>query len=234
MAGNSTATQTSALEPNAISGRGGFEANTSVTDPEGFADVFGQSFINAYFTLTEPTPYSLSGYITRGGIASAAMYLHNASTGFVHQLEPAADQTLTINVSGTLPAGNYLISVNVAGFSQEAPPDLLTHASGEWQMDFTIGGTTDAPVIGGDVSLHVFPNPARDAATVSFANRAGERAAVSVYDLAGRVVRTLETTTATTRWDTRDSAGRPVPAGVYFVRVARGGNVESSAVTVLR
>jgi flagellar hook assembly protein FlgD len=61
-----------------------------------------------------------------------------------------------------------------------------------------------------------------------------------VVDLAGRRVRTLascrEFAPGLNRleWDGRDSAGRPVPAGVYLMRVRAGGESAVQRVVVSR
>lgn len=70
----------------------------------------------------------------------------------------------------------------------------------------------------------VSANPARDGASITFrTTRSGPIAAV-VYDLRGRLVRTLlrgeqPAGEHALRWDGRDAAGREVASGVYFFRV---------------
>lgn len=87
-------------------------------------------------------------------------------------------------------------------------------------------------------NLRVQPNPFRDALTIEFAPTAGTPTTLGVYDVTGRSVRTWTLTAgATTRtwtWDGRDSAGRPVSPGVYFVRLHSGDAVRSERVVRLR
>jgi hypothetical protein len=78
------------------------------------------------------------------------------------------------------------------------------------------------------------PNPARGRVEASFRlpPRAGNAPApyrLVVYDAGGREVRVLaegtwgpEPADLTASWDGRDEAGRPVPAGVYFLELAAG------------
>ena len=62
---------------------------------------------------------------------------------------------------------------------------------------------------------------------------------VKVYDVTGRRIRTLYNRSRyggpkTIAWDTRDHLGRAVAPGVYFVRIAAGGLVDSRKVVVVR
>jgi hypothetical protein len=75
------------------------------------------------------------------------------------------------------------------------------------------------------------PNPARASARLSLAiaaHDAGAPASVRVLDVAGRSVRVLASGplgagTHDLIWDLADEAGRPVAAGLYFMRADVGG-----------
>jgi flagellar hook assembly protein FlgD len=61
---------------------------------------------------------------------------------------------------------------------------------------------------------------------------------IEVFDAAGRLVREVlrgsTLSAAEIFWDGRDSSGRPVPAGLYFVRAQSGGASVTNRVAVLR
>ena len=57
---------------------------------------------------------------------------------------------------------------------------------------------------------------------------------VLVSDAAGRLVRRLALDGGPARWDGRDRAGRPVPAGVYFVRIRHAEGTDATRVVRLR
>jgi FlgD Ig-like domain len=231
--GHSSSEQTSDLSLAGFTGTGGFTTTTEVTDPEGFADVFGRSIFNGYFDVDTPTPYAMTGVLTNGGNGtSAAMYLFGS--GPIVNVQAFPGMTVPVDASGMLAPGSYLVSVSVAGNAQNSPPELFTEASGEWQMSFLLGGPTAAPATAPAAGLRVFPNPARGSATISLASRTDASALVRVHDAAGRLVRSLGTVSGAATWDTHDAAGRPVPAGVYFVTVRRDGHLETGRVTVLR
>jgi hypothetical protein len=81
-----------------------------------------------------------------------------------------------------------------------------------------------------------YPNPARDRAEVRFSLEKPGPVRVSVLDLAGRRVRTLEEGWSpagerTIAWDGENSLGRPCPAGVYlFVLEADGRRLSTRTV----
>ena len=87
--------------------------------------------------------------------------------------------------------------------------------------------------------LRVEPNPARDRTSFVVESDLEGARSVIVFDVRGRVVRRLEDSGATAGlrtlpWDGRDDAGRPLPAGVYLVRVEVGGRVAAGRVSLLR
>jgi hypothetical protein len=75
------------------------------------------------------------------------------------------------------------------------------------------------------------PNPARGGATLAYALPRAGAATLRVFDLAGRLVRTLvagdrPAGPGAAVWDGRDEGGREAPAGVYFCRLeGAGGSV---------
>ncbi len=85
----------------------------------------------------------------------------------------------------------------------------------------------------------IAPNPATAMPVVQF--EAPSRAAMSlgVYDVGGALVRRLhagpvEAGAHTLAWDRRDSAGHPVAAGIYFIRLEAPGTTQARQVVILR
>ncbi len=83
------------------------------------------------------------------------------------------------------------------------------------------------------------PNPFHDTTIIEYgsANAAGIRSA-EVYDVTGRLVRTLSREGSTQaglfRWDGRNDRGAQVSPGIYFVRATDGESTTHRRVTVLR
>jgi hypothetical protein len=84
------------------------------------------------------------------------------------------------------------------------------------------------------------PNPFASSTSLEFdvPNHIGA-VRLAVYDLRGRVVRTLVDGAVSTgrypaSWDGRDERGRQVPSGVYFVRLDVGGEVEARKLLLVK
>jgi hypothetical protein len=94
-------------------------------------------------------------------------------------------------------------------------------------VDSTVTGTGggDAPAV---TALHQnYPNPFNPATTIAFDLRENADVSLSVYDVAGALVRRLVSRrlpagTYTSSWDGTDGAGRRVASGVYFYRLVAG------------
>ncbi|MBZ0266639.1 T9SS type A sorting domain-containing protein [bacterium] len=105
------------------------------------------------------------------------------------------------------------------------------------------GAPTDTPVVAGTgvggMRLAASPNPLRSDTTVRFELPQEGPVALEVYDARGRRVRELwdghrTAGTHTVRWDGLSTAGRRVPAGVYFLRVNTAEGGTSRKLTVIR
>ncbi|MBN2561173.1 MAG: T9SS type A sorting domain-containing protein [Phycisphaerae bacterium] len=90
------------------------------------------------------------------------------------------------------------------------------------------------------LSLDLWPNPMRKRATVSFHLPRRTRIDLKIYDVSGRLVRTLSSAITEAGdhaivWDARDASGRAVPSGIYTFRLMAGdGKVRTGKITVVR
>lgn len=87
--------------------------------------------------------------------------------------------------------------------------------------------------------LIVYPNPAQGMTTIRLVTNSDSAMAVRIYDVAGRLVRTLHdgSVDAGVRdlaWDGRDTSGQRTAAGVYLVRVTTNEGESRERVTLLR
>jgi DNA-binding beta-propeller fold protein YncE len=89
-----------------------------------------------------------------------------------------------------------------------------------------VGVLTDGAGIAAAPRIEVHPNPFSKLTNVSFRiGHSAERIDLRIYDAGGRLVRhfdlgsSIQDPESVVSWDGRDSAGRLLPAGVYFIRV---------------
>jgi len=97
--------------------------------------------------------------------------------------------------------------------------------------DVACGGATPGTAVGQRVGgwttqiTHLLPNPSPGPVTIRFSLDASCPARIAVHDLGGRLVRMLASGPFPAGqqsfvWDGRSDTGLPLPAGVYYVRLA--------------
>jgi hypothetical protein len=123
--------------------------------------------------------------------------------------------------------------------------DLL-HARVATLSSFALTGTVATgvpdvpPVPAGSLALHPpRPNPSAHSTSISFQLPKDEDVLLRLYDVRGRVVRTLLNERRpvgfqTLAWDGRDDDRKPVPSGVYFYRLSAGGRHETRKVVLIK
>jgi len=83
------------------------------------------------------------------------------------------------------------------------------------------------------------PNPLNPETSISYSVGAGGMVSIRIFSVSGRLVRTLSEEPAAAgtyrvRWNGQGEDGRPVPSGIYFVRVEQNGASSISKLSVLR
>ena len=179
-------------------------------------------------------------------VGPSGTYLGNVFSGGQSTTGGSADRRNVVEcVRRAAPAAGSW-SVRVRGHNVPQGPQpfsvVATGAFGSWPP----GGPTDAPVASVGVprdrlALSVSPNPTRGGVGLALAipGLGARDVVVEVYDLRGARVATpfrgaLAAGERALAWDGRDSDGRPVPSGAYFVRARVGAETVSEKVTILR
>lgn len=120
-------------------------------------------------------------------------------------------------------------SVNSGGITDliELDDYLYVARTGALEIFRMPCAATDAPSVpwsAAGVTLRSFPNPFGAETTLELAPSAGDARELLVFDASGRLVRRIGAEFVAglrgVRWDGRDDAGRLLPSGVYFARVA--------------
>ena len=93
---------------------------------------------------------------------------------------------------------------------------------------------------GNAVDVAAYPNPFNPQTSIAYTTRQAGRVTMNVYNVSGRLVRTLkqdEYTDAGTHevsWNGLDNVGRRVPSGVYFVKATVGGDTSIYKLSIMK
>lgn len=138
------------------------------------------------------------------------------------------------------------------GYWEDVPNsfvDVNLHTiTGEGLTEFSVLAIAEPPISTGmetgdlapaDVSVAVAPNPFNPRTTIRFALPQGGQVGLRVYDIAGRLIRTLldvdlPAGSHQAVWDGKDASGRGMPSGSYFARLSTGGKVETVRMGLVR
>jgi len=100
-------------------------------------------------------------------------------------------------------------------------------------------GTGVVPGVKNELS-HAYPNPFNPVTRIAYSVREAGPVSIEVYNVAGRVVRTLLDTEVDAgsrgyvTWDGRSDGGEKCASGVYFYRIAAPGFTESRKMIMLK
>ena len=110
---------------------------------------------------------------------------------------------------------------------------LVTSGAAAWTLTVAAGGLT-APAV-----FHARPNPFSAETEIAFSLPAPGRVTLRIYDVTGRLVRTLvsgpaEAGVRRVTWNGKDEFGRQARSGIYFVRLEAAGVLRTARLLRLR
>lgn len=172
-----------------------------------------------------------------------ALYERNATTGFYSKSDniglvdlagPGEDERLEVTVEANRYYGVVVFKTDHTSHDEHA----------EFELRFIDPSVVGVP--GGDDATpaatrieSVYPNPFNPQTTIRFAMRQAGPAAVKVYDLQGRLVRSLvDGHLAAGRhelvWNGTDDNGRAAASGVYLVRAVHADGVDHQRMSLVK
>jgi hypothetical protein len=164
-----------------------------------------------------------------------------ADTRLVIRRSVGYDVSYLLSDIVALTYGTDDLNVTTSGGTDTFPLSTIDRV--EFALDGTVTGIGDAgrepnPI----VSSHLFqnfPNPFNPQTQIAFDLPSAGLAEIRIYDVLGRLVRTLVDEKRPAgyqilRWDGRDDDGRVVASGMYFYRLLAPGVDESRKMVVVR
>jgi hypothetical protein len=180
-------------------------------------DVSLSSIVATYNSVTvpsDPSKTTIDGDKNGDGIAEIAACFTKANLRTLFAGLPSGHTSATIHISGTL--------TNGSAFGGDVTVDVVSNGS------FTIAESS------------VSPNPLNPATTLYYITSKPGTVRVDMFDLQGRLVRTLQGSTYMTagqhelRIDGRGQSGEKLASGVYFVRGETADGTFKNAITILK
>lgn len=101
----------------------------------------GQSKFDLYFSITEPTDYTLSGMVSESGHADsqAVVRLSLVGGGIINEEISSAGSPRAFELSGTLAPGNYRLYAEANGRGRTAPLVLISNGNAACSFEFNAG-----------------------------------------------------------------------------------------------
>lgn len=113
-------------------------------------------------------------------------------------------------------------------FFEDIMPSLAVNSQEicvAWQLEgIIISGVEESANSSLSFSLNIYPNPASHSVEISYTLQNNEETSINIYDISGRLLKEISSGlkgrgTHILYWDRKDSLGRDVKSGIYFLRI---------------
>ena len=195
---------------------------------------------------TYPGPFTVTTQVTElpdveAGVAEVRLYFKINDGDWVTSMMEQVD---SITYSGTIPgplAANTHVKYYVEALDAAEPANVATDPLGapDTVYEFTATGIHETTSLPRKFSFSMAPNPARGEVQLQLALPEKCNVSVKIYDVAGKLVRTLisgseEAGIHTYRWNGYDNNGKRISSGVYFFKVNAGSHSTTQKILITR
>jgi hypothetical protein len=190
-------------------------------------DPYGQ---NAGYGITGSSSSWVQGVFPLGSYAGTTIHIRfrywtdGATTGegfYVDNIAPVETFTTSTVLANDITETHYDLSRSIGTYYYEV---RAKDDDGQWSylsqretLTVTGAGVPDGVDASGGLR---FANPVRAGGKVVFSAPAVAAGKIVIFDAAGRLVKSLDSASGQAVWDISGEDGRPVSAGIYFVRTA--------------
>jgi hypothetical protein len=219
---------------------------TSATDlgAAGKDNTYGAGKLNCLGAVQAALALSTSGEV--GGVVTDVT--NQAPIGGVLVEAIGEPESATTNGQGqysiVIPAGSYTLRFTHANYVEEqAPVTVLAGSTVTLDVEMApvaagVGSEAGASLLHPVLEQNQ-PNPFNPVTAIRFQVPATGPAHLAVFDVSGRLVRTLKAGIATAgahevTWDGRDDRGAQAPTGIYVYQLAAGGTTRTRSMVLLK
>jgi hypothetical protein len=182
---SATATQISSFAGSFVQAEGAAHGTAEVFAEEASAYGSSQSNVAIRFMLTQPSAFSLLGFIEGEGNVTMTVQLSRPFETVAWA--SATDERIDLNLDGALEADTYDLNVTCGAVGSVSALGESQQGLGRHNVRLVFGQSTDAPVLAAR-PVRAFPNPFRESTRLAIPEGTRE---VRILDARGRVVRTL-------------------------------------------
>jgi hypothetical protein len=183
---------------------------------------------------------SMTGLVSGYATVSCSDFFGNAGGDWVGELEGM------LIVDGNMSQDPWFCGAAEGDFSLAANSPCLPENSGGCDNIGALGQGCGVSFTPEDLhplsvisEIRAFPNPFNPCTTICFATSRETSASVAIFDLGGRLVRTLldgplSQGEHSLSWDGKNDYSRNMPTGVYFYRISLENQSESGRITLIK
>jgi len=181
--------------------------------------------------------------VTPVDVESGELLTRQGRSSTVLSAQPGTVDLALLGVGRGIEGSGALARVRFMVIGEGDPAISLVQVDARDRQNRKVDVVTDGSVVAAaprTTSLgNTYPNPFRNTTQIPLAIGAAGPIRLTVFDVQGRLVRTLvdgvaEAGSRTIEWDGRDSGGRAVSAGVYAIRFEAGGQLYSRTVQLVK
>jgi len=215
-----------------------FLARLFISTPDLVTVIEDETCINNKYMATW-TMYGAFDGVPYAANGMSVMKFRPGSTQVYYQKDYYTESDIMINIPGLAEPAEafrvyYRCAVDPTFDCPLPPPSARASSDGEVRSE------EDRSLADAFSLQQNAPNPFNPSTTIAFqVPEGGAQVSLQIYDVSGRLVKTLAegyepSGTRTVTWDGRDDEGRPVAGGIYFSRLTADEFSETSKMIMLK
>lgn len=194
------------------------EVSTTTIQPGYMVDdICQRNAVGAYYLLERMDESAVTGWV-RDSLTGEPVAAEIIITGYYDpNLPPRRCDGQFGRFFRILKPGTYNIQISRPGYITKYLNDIQVLSDQTTVLDVQlISMGRESPIIGAQKKIRTVPNPSKNLVRIQFDPQL-DFSSLAIYDLAGRLIKTIESTAGQITWTGDDEQGRSVAEGIYWV-----------------